>query len=90
MAIHNFQRTTYSLVSIIYYRAHHHGWAWNSFQNRRSQTAGFCKSISEESNATNLLSRIYRKCIRSSFVSKIYYVPTMVGQQKNFQNVSSH
>ena len=39
MAIENVQRTTYSLVPSIYYRAHH-GWACNSFQNRSSQTAG--------------------------------------------------
>ena len=35
MPIYNFQRTAHSLVSSIYYRAHH-GWAWNTSQNRRS------------------------------------------------------
>ena len=39
MAIQNIQRTTNSLVSSIYYRDHH-GWAWNNFQNRSSETAG--------------------------------------------------
>ena len=39
MAIQNFQRTKRYLVSSIYGKARH-GWAWNSFQNIGSQTAG--------------------------------------------------
>ena len=39
MVIQDFQRNTHSLLSSIYYRAHH-GWGWSSFQNRGSQTAG--------------------------------------------------
>ena len=87
MAIQNFQRTTHSLVSSLYYRTHHR-WAWNSFQTRGSQMAGKCYVehgfYKYQSDFANLLSRIYRKYVRHSFVSRVYYEPTMVGLGKNF------
>ena len=49
---------------------------------------GFCKcSILQESNVTHLLHRICRMCIRYSFVSGVYYRPTMVGLGENFSKL---
>ena len=52
MVIKNLQRIRQSIVSSVYYRAHH-GWARKKFQNRSSQMAGkrcfefgFCKQQS--------------------------------------------
>ena len=46
---------------------------------------GFCKySISLESNVTNLLRRVYTKCVRYYHVSRVYYGPTMVGPGEKF------
>ena len=65
------------------------------FQNGGSHMAGkryfeigFCKYvISLEGNVTNLLRRIYRKYIRHSFVSRVYYGPTMVEQGEKFSKL---
>ena len=43
-------------------------------------------SISKESNVTYLLRRIYRKFVRNSFVSRVYYGPSMVGPGEKFHN----
>ena len=81
MAIKNFRRTTHSLVSRTYYRAHH-GWAWDTFQNRSSQTAGEryveYGFYEKQSYFANLLYRICRKCATPFLVYRVYYGPTMV------------
>ena len=46
---------------------------------------GFCKhSIPKESNVTNLLCRIYRKCVKHFVVSRVFYGPTMVAPGEKF------
>ena len=46
----------------------------------------FCK---KESQFPNLVSRIYRKYIRYSFVSRVYYGSTMVGSGEKFLSEGS-
>ena len=53
---------------------------------KRYYDVGFCKyRISQEGNVAGLLHIIYKKCIRQSFASSIYYGPWL-GPRKNFQN----
>ena len=51
---------------------------------------GFCKqNISQESHFGNLLTRIYRRCMRHSFHPESTKGPPWLGLVKKFQNISS-
>ena len=47
-------------------------------------------SCKQQSHFLNLLSRVYRKRVRDSFVSRVHYKAHMDRPARNFQNESSH
>ena len=58
-----------------------------SFQNRSSHMARKCYvefGLKMKGPLTNLLSRIYRKCVRYSCTSIVYHGSTMVGPEEKF------
>ena len=80
----NFQCARHSLVSSFYCIGR------KKFRNRRLENVILNLIFANtKPHFANLVTRTCRKRVRRSFVSKIYYGPTMVGLEKNFQNGGS-